>query len=79
VLTAVLGPLGGIAAAAFGIKQSTDAKAETKRVKKDAGRAAEKLAGRPGGRAAHQVRDGGEAGDDTTVAEVEADLRRLAE
>lgn len=78
VLTAVLGPLAGIAAAAFGIKQSSDAKAETKRVKDGARALADKAAARGGGHEFRGAADlgGGEAG---LLADLQADLRRLAE
>ncbi len=75
VLAVVISPLVGVGAATFGIKQSAESKAETKRVKKEAGGLADKLKGLIGG--GIEVR-GGDANRDP-LAEVEAELRRLAE
>lgn len=76
LLSGVIGPLAGIAAAAFGIKQSSDAKAETKQVKSNARSLADRADRlRSGG---HEVRGVAGGGDDL-LAELQADLRRLAE
>jgi hypothetical protein len=76
VLAVVITPLAGVGAAAFGIKLSADAKAETKRVKKEARNIAAK-ANRLRGGAGLEVREK-ETGRDP-LAEIEDDLRRLGE
>jgi hypothetical protein len=75
VLAVVVSPLAGVGAAAFGVKLSADAKAETHRVKTEASNIADKARRLIGG-ARPEVRDGSPSQD--PLIEIEADLRRLA-
>lgn len=77
VLGAIVSPLAGIGAAAFGIKLSSDAKAETKEVKKKASDLADSTRELRGS-AAIETR----GPDDSTkdlLTRIEAELRRVAE
>lgn len=75
VLTVVVGPLAGIAAAAFGVKLSADAKNETKDVKQEAGAAADEIRGlMEEGRGQRLLADT----DAATLTNVEQRLRRIS-
>lgn len=79
VLGAVISPLAGVGAAAFGIKQSADAKSETEKVKSEAGSLADRVRDVVTG-GGQEVRAAGAAGGGghPTLERIEADLRRLA-
>jgi hypothetical protein len=80
VLAVVISPLAGVGAAAFGIKQSADAKAETKKVKSQAGSLADRIRDVVTGDGGQEVRAADAGGDGGRLAldQIEAELRRLA-
>lgn len=78
VLSVVIGPLAGVAAAAFGVKLSIDAKKETKEVKDEAGAIADDVRNLVTDVGSQRgLTDAGAPGAET-LAQVEQRLRRLS-
>lgn len=78
VLAVVISPLAGVGAAAFGIKQSAEAKAETKKVKNEAVSVADRVRDAVTGRGEELRGAAGADEGDLTLRQIEDDLRRLA-